>query len=147
MSRTRCKQSGCGSRAGFTIIEVLLAVVVFTIGILAVVWVVADGLRNSRQLHQTTVATFLAQQKLEQLRNTYYFDLASGVEQDEEGNEVLLDEYGQPGGIFARRWTVEENSPMAGTKTITVFVAWQESGGQEVSVSTVVARPFPEGMM
>lgn len=134
-------------RRGFTLIEILIAVAVFTIGVLAVLWVISDSLQESRKQHMRQVATSLAQQKLEELRNVSYFDLVGGQEEDEYGAEVLLDEYGQPGGMFARTWVVAEDSPMQGTKTLEVTVSWQGETEESISIMTIVSRPFPEGMM
>lgn len=135
------------SKDGFTLIEILFALFVFAVGVLSVVWVAAHSLEESRKTHLSTVATSLAQQKIEQLRNADYFELTSGQDEDDEGSEIVLDEYGQPGGIFHRNWTVVEDDPMVGTKTITVYVTWEEAEERTISMATIVARPFPEGMM
>jgi len=135
------------ARPGFTLVEILIAALILTIGVISVLWVISDSLQGARRQHERQIATSLAQAKLEELRNISYQDLASGVEEDEYGEQILLDEYGRPGGIYSRQWVVTEGSPMEGTKTVTVTVAWEEGVPDGVSVMTIVARPFPEGML
>ena len=135
------------SKDGFTLVEIMFALFVFVVAILSVVWVAANSLQESRKTHMNTVATSLAQQKLEELRNSDYFELTSGRDEDDDGIRIVLDEYGQSGGDFYRNWTVVEDDPMVGTKTITVYVTWEEAEERTISVATIVARPFPEGMM
>jgi len=135
------------SKDGFTLVEIMFALFVFVVAILSVVWVAANSLQESRKTHLNTVATSLAQQKLEELRNSDYFELTSGRDEDDDGIRIVLDEYGQSGGDFYRNWTVVEDDPMVGTKTITVYVTWEEAEERTISVATIVARPFPEGMM
>jgi len=135
------------SKDGFTLIEILFALFIFAVAILSVVWVAAHSLEQSRKTHLSTIATSLAQEKLEELRNSDYFYLSGGTDEDDDGIQIVLDEYGQPGGIFHRNWTVAEDDPMVGTKTITVYVTWEEAEERTISVATIVSRPFPEGMM
>ncbi len=135
-----------GSR-GFTLIELLFAVMVFLIGIVSVVWVVSQSLQDSRELHMRMSATYLAQQKAEELRNADYYTLTSGQDVDEEGFPIELDSYGNPGGIYSRSWVVEDDTPIVGTKTVTVYVSWTEAEMETISIVTVVGQPYPEGMM
>jgi len=135
------------SRRGFTLVEILIAAMILTVGLITVLWVISSSLMDARQQHQRQVAVSLAQAKMEELRNVSYDDLVSGMDEDEYGEQILLDEYGQPGGIFSREWTVIDDSPMDGTKTVSVTVAWEEKVAESISITTIIARPFPEGML
>ena len=135
------------SSRGFTLIELLFAVMVFLVGIVSVVWVVSQSLQDSRELHMRMSATYLAQHKAEELRNSDYYTLVSGQDLDDEGFPILLDSYGNPGGIYSRSWVVEDDTPIVGTKTITVYVSWTEAEAESISIVTVVGQPYPEGMM
>jgi len=132
---------------GFTLIELLFAVMVFLIGIVSVVWVVSQSLQDSRELHMRMAASYLAQHKAEELRNSDYYTLASGQDVDDEGFPVLLDTYGNPGGIYSRSWVIQDDTPIVGSKTITVYVTWTEAETETISIVTVVGQPYPEGMM
>lgn len=62
-------------RKGFSLLEVMVAVVILAFGLLAIMHLFPIGLRASKISQDTTVATFLAQQKIEELRNTKYADI------------------------------------------------------------------------
>ena len=87
---------------------------------------------NTTRLTQRTQymanATTLAEYKLESLRNTNYADITTGED------ESTLDAMGNAGGPFARAWTVAEDEPVAGLKTVVVVVSWEQLG-QEQSYS------------
>ena len=54
--------------AGFTILEVMVALVLLAFGILAFMQVMPVALKASKRAEETTIATLLAQQKLEDWR-------------------------------------------------------------------------------
>jgi len=56
------------SGAGFTILEVMIALVLLTFAILALLRVMPLALRASKRAEETTIATLLAQQQLENWR-------------------------------------------------------------------------------
>jgi len=71
LPRTIFRKNG----AGFSLLEVMVAVVIIGFGLLAIMHLFPIGLRASKISQDTTVATFLAQQKMEELRNTKYADI------------------------------------------------------------------------
>lgn len=66
-------------QTGFTIAEILVAIVVFTIGILAVVQVFPLHRRLARVSEKATVANFFAQEQLENLFSLPYSDVTTGT--------------------------------------------------------------------
>lgn len=60
---------------GFSLLEVMVAVVILAFGLLAIMHLFPIGLRASKISQDTTVATFLAQQKMEKLRATKYTEI------------------------------------------------------------------------
>ncbi len=131
--------------AGFSLIELMIASLILTVGVAALIYCISYSLQKSREPYNRSVAMDLAQQKLEELRNEDYSLLASGFDADAQGAPINIDPYGQPGGMFTRQWVVQEDTPMAGTKTVGVTVSWQAMQVLSVGVTTIIARPFPEG--
>ena len=72
-------------KAGFSLLEVMVAVVVLAFGLLAIMHLFPIGLRASKISQDTTVASFLAQAKIEELRNTGWTSLSSGTTTEEYG--------------------------------------------------------------
>jgi Tfp pilus assembly protein PilV len=60
------------SDAGITIVEVLVAILIFAIGMVAVLGTLDASTRNTFRAEQTQVATNFAQQQMEQIRNLEY---------------------------------------------------------------------------
>lgn len=91
------------AQGGFTLIEVLIGISIFAIGMLAVARLQMSTVRNTTIGNVTSQATMLAHQKMEELKTVALADLAgeAGVENniDEEGNTGT-------GGIFNRTTTI-----------------------------------------
>lgn len=62
------------NRAGFTILEVLVAIFIISFGLLALIRALSGGLMGSKKSHDVTVATLLAQGKMEETRAAGYPD-------------------------------------------------------------------------
>ncbi len=110
--------------AGFSLLEVMIAVVVLGFGLLAIMHLFPIGLRASKVSQDTTVASFLAQAKIEELRNTGWNQLSIGA--TTEPYEDITD---YPG--FKRVTTVnnvETTDP--GLKRITVEVFYKPYGAE-----------------
>jgi prepilin-type N-terminal cleavage/methylation domain-containing protein len=105
------------SRAGFSLVEVLVAMAIFAVAATAV---------SSLMYHSTTFvsdnnllsqAVTCAQTRLEYLRTLDYEDVVG------DSSECVGD-----GVNFEVSWEVDENTPEEGTKTILLTVSWTEKG-------------------
>lgn len=65
------------SSRGFTLLEVLLATLVITLGFFALLQVFSLGLFASRDNESVLVATQLAQEKMDEIRNKSYASIAN----------------------------------------------------------------------
>jgi hypothetical protein len=75
-ARLEARLGGAGGESGLTIIEVLVAAIVLTMGAAAVFGVLGAATRNAQRAKATQVVQDLAQEELERLHNLPYEDLA-----------------------------------------------------------------------
>jgi type IV pilus assembly protein PilV len=123
------KKKVCGNQPGFTLLEVLIAISILTIGLLGVAQMQIMGIRGNYFSGNTTTALALAEEKMEDLLGDSYAAVISG---NDANNPI--DETGQAGGIYTRMWVVADNSPIIDTKTVTVNVSW---ANHQVSLSSI----------
>ena len=106
---------------GYTLIEVMMAISLFAVGMLAVASMQASGIKvNSIANHITTRATW-AQDRIETLMALPYSDTLLAV----AGNphEVITNEdYTNYTKTYKISWVVTNNSPVNNVKLITVAV-------------------------
>ena len=112
---------------GFTLIEVLVAMSLFSIAILGVAISTQSVIQTNQKNYFASVATSLAQDKLEELKSNPT-SLASGGPATDVVNGVT----------FTRNWTVTSNSPITGVKRIDVTVTWTNYGSQTITISSAV---------
>jgi type IV pilus assembly protein PilV len=116
---------------GFTLIEILAAVVIFTVGLLGVAGLTMVIIRGNTFSSMLTTATVLAQDKLEELRETTYAAIASGSDTAVENNVN-----------YTRVWNITDDAPATGMKTIEVTVSWQIRGARQhqVVIKTIISN-------
>ncbi len=120
---------------GFTLIEVLIAITIFAIGILAVGSMQISAINTNAGARTYTTVVTLAKDRAEELLALPYDDAdlvgssdpgtpyapaasADGIDNDEDGQ---IDEVGETGQVSVR-WNVIEDQPLPGTKSIRVTV-------------------------
>jgi prepilin-type N-terminal cleavage/methylation domain-containing protein len=108
---------------GYSLVEVLVSLAIFSIASLGLSMAVINSLRSGTLSEHFTVATILAQDKLEALS-------APGA--------ALNDGDDRPQSDFARSWGITPNSPEAGVSRIDVTVTWTDYGPHTVRLTTVV---------
>lgn len=86
--------------AGFTIVEVLVAILILVMGALATFGLLSDAIRNTQRAKGTQVALDRAQQEIEALRSLPYKQLALTATPAAETNR-LSPNYRVLGGTFA----------------------------------------------
>ena len=103
---------------GFTLVEILIALTIFAIGILGVASMQAWGLRGNASAIWHSQAATLAADKIEELMMVPYVTLESGP--------TTLQSETQ--GDYTINWTVTPNAPINLTTTIAVNVTWNDHG-------------------
>jgi prepilin-type N-terminal cleavage/methylation domain-containing protein len=116
-----------GISHGFTLIEVMIAVVVLSVAFLATASTVIAVISGNNLSKQMDAATMLAQDKLEELRNLAYSDPTLNDLQHQDPNSPLTST-GAAGGYYMRTWNITTDSPSAGMKTVSVTVQWTTNG-------------------
>lgn len=92
------------SHRGFTLLEVVVALAILAMGLMAVSDVVGGALRNGMRAHRLDVATLLARGKLASLEDHYEEE---GFQVDDETDEGTFEDQGHP----EIRWKVEVTAP------------------------------------
>ena len=127
--------SKTNTAAGFTLIEVLVALLIFAIGFLAIASLQATYIGDNASARMQTEATSMAVQVIEQLR-ALPFDHA---EMDPAANP-----HQPPAGSiigYNVQWVVADNSPVNNTKTVYITVSPQNRvSGRPVRIRTIIAK-------
>ena len=120
-----------GQQGGFTVVEVLIALLVLLIGMAGMLSLQLTALKATGFSRHATEATVLAEDRLEYLRTAPVASLTSGSDQVDAAG-VLVDT-----GLYTRTWTV---TPGTDTTTVTVEVAWQEQGADDFTITMTTLR-------
>lgn len=103
---------------GFTLIEVMIALVVLAVGLLALGTMQIVSIRANAFSSEMTYSTMLAQQQLETLKNLSFSDADLTV-----GIHDTLPAIIEKGASYTVTWEVEDTT--ADMKTITMNVTWE----------------------
>ena len=149
----KARQNGKSTQHGFTIIEVMIAMAIFSIGILGVAAMQIASVKGNASAQSVTDVATWASDRVEKLMVLDYDDvdlspgvysiaagtltmITDGIDNDYDG---LIDEGGETGPVTIA-WTVVEDTPMDDTKTVTITV--QHNGpGVDKSVSMIRVIP------
>ena len=113
---------------GFTLIEVLIAMVILSIGLLGTAALITGIINGNKVSNRITTATVLAQDKMEEIKRI-------GYSSENEPRAVLSSPYNN----YEREVTgLDVESPAANMKTVTVTVYWESS--KSVSLQTILSR-------
>ena len=109
---------------GFSLIELLIAMSVLAIGMLAAASMQYSAVRNNTQGNVSTQASMLAKAQLEMLKNQ---NIGSAVLLPGDYNDPSpVDENGNPGGIYNRSWRIDPLGTTA--RRLRVTVEWTRFG-------------------
>jgi len=116
---------------GFTLLEVLFAIVILTFALLAVASMQSAAIRGNSSASGLTQGTTWAQDRLEKLMALAY----THADLDPAGNPH--EEANPPAG-YTIAWNVTADNPVANTKRMAVTVTWQDKGVTKTTQLTCV---------
>ena len=149
----------CNNNQGFTLIEIMIAMVIFVVGMLSVAAMQTGATKGNNTANRSTRAFTWCSDRMEVLMTLPYTDAnlvgapdpgtlytpADGIDNDYDGQ---IDEAGES-GVVEIMWTVVDNDGIAGappapefTKSISVTVSWRTPLGKlkSLTLNTVRAR-------
>ena len=126
------KRKGMLNLKGFTLIEVMIAILILGIGMMAMALLQVTAIRGGSFANQVTQASIYGQDKIEEIKNMDYASVNTGSDAVTSSNGVT----------FSRSWTVAADSPYPDSKTITLTVSWTGPQGQNhnVQFSTIINK-------
>jgi len=108
-------ETRASDRDGFTVVEVMIAMIVLSVGLLGLLGAGAMTVRAIGESDRTVAAAYFANERLEELE-------ALGCDQVSGGTEVR-------DGIYTMKWSVT-GTPTSQTRTVTLEAAYPLSGGR-----------------
>jgi prepilin-type N-terminal cleavage/methylation domain-containing protein len=126
---------------GFTLVEVMLSMGIFAVGILAVAGLQFWTSRNNTTGEIMTQAAMLARAQIETLKQQADLGPLTVASVNDPKNPV--DANGEPGGIFTRQWTVSDPfgaGYSTGARLVEVTVSWNRLGQNRNVVMTTIVR-------
>ncbi|MBN2418693.1 MAG: prepilin-type N-terminal cleavage/methylation domain-containing protein [Deltaproteobacteria bacterium] len=147
---TKTFNNFCSGQKGYTIIEVMIALVILAVGLLAVGSLMVNAIRSNYLSDSITGAVTLAEDKMEDLLSMEYDnpalqDLFDGNNNDlsvidsglVDREELNIDEAGKvDSGHYRRVWNIADNMPVENNKTIKVIVTW-DNDNHQISLTSV----------
>ncbi len=147
-----------GNNQGFTVIELMVAVVIVVIAFAGLATMEIACVNGNSIAGNVTTGITLAQDKMEELKSlnlndpklndnnvSNNADLRAGVKNfsnvgnsataDDGHREEHIDAKGNPGGMYTRFWNIADNTPIDGQKTLLVVVTWKNS---TVTLSSII---------
>lgn len=133
--------SSINNKEGFTLIEVLIAIAIIVIGILGILSIFPSSARLEKSSQIVTVATYLAQEKIEEIISKSYRD-------SEMSTGTVVESYGSIPGFerYKRITVINCYDPLSsattgsdlGIKKIEVSLFWETPfGGPEKELNTI----------
>lgn len=139
LQNPKFKLSYCTLPAGFTLLEVLIAMGIFSISLLGLGIGATSIMRANQTSYFNTLATNWAQDKLEELKAKTVSSLPS-CPPTYPGGSNCSDTKTSSGLNFTRNWQIQSDSPVAGTTRIDVKVDWTDYKSNSLTISSAVKQ-------
>jgi type IV pilus assembly protein PilV len=114
---------------GFSLIEVLIAIAIFSIGLFAISTMLISSTNSTAKARKVTESSSWAADRIETLIATDYDDLVNSPADEIEG-------------AYTISWVVTEDAPINNVKTITVNVRNAQNNPANIEFEYYKAREF-----
>ncbi len=114
---------------GFTLLEILMAVIILSISLLALAGLMSLTTRNNSYGNHVTEAATFAQDKLEELRAVPWANIVTG-------NDLRK---GSTGINYSRNWNVAPNAADS-LRTVTVTINWNDRTDHTIRLLSVISK-------
>lgn len=133
------RRSGANNKsaAGFTLIEILVAMAIFSVAVLGLAIGATSVMRANQTSYFNTIATNVAQDKLEELKGMTVASLPSCPTYTSTG---CSDTKTSLGLTYTRSWQIITNSPVSGVNRLDVQVDWTDYTSHSITVSSAVKQ-------
>ncbi len=125
---------------GFSLIEVLVAMAVITIGIFAIMTMIMAVIKANAHSRNATTATALVQQKMEDIITLDYGSITTSNTNDLGGTYTTTTAFNVD---FNLSISITEDTPVTNSKTIVVGGYWSPAtttSSHKVELSSIVAQ-------
>ena len=121
------------NESGFTLLELLIALTIFSVGLLAVCMMAITVIQGNGLSKTLTTAVNLAQNKIDDLKVTSFVSIVNSTENN-------LDENGNLGSGFYNRNVVVQTNRIPSYKTVQVRVSWATPNPRSVTLQSIIAE-------
>ena len=121
------------SEKGFTLVEVIMAMVILTVGIGIISSIISNVSRKNFLSHNHTQAVIMAQNKIEELINDGY-ESPNLLQGQYENYNNPVSASGDSAGVFYQFWKIDDVQPISRSKQITSWVQWEDKDGEMQTV-------------
>ena len=118
---------------GFTLIEIMIAIAIITIGIFGVMSLIITVMKGNTLSKRVTTATTIAQDKMEDFKRMGYDNVVNVSESNTDDYDIE----------YYLEADVAPDTPATDTKTITVDVYWDppaSSSAHNVEIKSIIAQ-------
>ena len=124
---------------GYSLLELLIALMVLSIGILALAKLFPTASRAQVRDRMRTAASYYCQEKLELLRGLTYSD--PNIQEGRYPNATSTESCGTSGAWQRYYQVTQLNEPLDNLRTVSVVVRWNtQTGTDSVTATTYVDR-------
>ena len=124
-----------GRQEGFSYSEVLVSIAFITVAVLGFSLNTIGVIQGNRLSADVTIATNLAQDKMEQLKAQ---PSLGNIDRCPDSGEQGIAPTGASGGIYNRCWAIKDSPLGSGLKEIGVDVHWRDPEPRTVTLTTLV---------
>ena len=130
ITKIRNRMQKMNSESGFSILENVISVAIFTVGVLSISMLFTQTMTYSHFSEKLSVATNLARGELEELRNTPYVNIGSDSVSSTIDNVA-----------YDISWIVTSDNPIDGVKKVVMRVEWEDlRGEQDLEIETLISK-------